>query len=82
MNIEHGVQLGGIGSEQASYRGDLVTNEDVATIELKYLPRQGSILVHNVNAVAPEAPTTWVLDALIEDNGYSRRYVVRKQLTP
>ena len=68
VNIEHGVQLAGIDSEQAAYRGDLVANRDVATISLRHNPVAGKRFVQNGK--------TYRLEFLVEDNGVSRRFVI------
>lgn len=68
INIEHAVQLAGIDSEQASYRGDLVVNRDVATISLLHNPAAGKRFVQNGK--------TCRLEFLLEDNGVTRRFVI------
>lgn len=68
INIEHGVQLAGIGGEEAQYRGDLVANRDVATIHARHNPRQHKTFVQNGKTYRLEVP--------VEDNGVTRRFVV------
>ncbi len=68
INIEHGVQLAGIGGEEAQYRGDLVANRDVATIHARHNPQQFKKFVQNGK--------TYRLDVPVEDNGVTRRFVV------
>ena len=68
INIEHDVQLGGIGGEQAAYRGDLVANRDVATILIKHNPQVGKSFVQNGKTYRLEFP--------VEDNGVTRRFVI------
>lgn len=68
INIEHGVQLAGIGGEEAQYRGDLVANRDIATIMSKHNPAAGQRFVQNGK--------TYRLEFLVEDNGYTKRFVV------
>lgn len=70
INIEHGVQLAGIGGEDAQYRGDLVANRDVATILSKHNPVAGQHFVFE------ETGKTYRLEFLVEDNGYTKRFVV------
>ena len=68
INIEHGVQLAGIGGEEAAYRGDHVANRDVATIHNQHNPRAGKRFT--------QGGKTYRLEALVEDNGVTRRFVV------
>ena len=67
-NIEHGVQLAGIDSEQAAYRGDLVANRDAVTISLRHNPVAGRCFVLGSK--------TYRLEFLVEDNGVTRRFVI------
>ena len=72
--IEHGVQLTGFDNAGAgtSYTdGDyMVVEKDVATIDAQHSPRVGDTLKH------PDGD--YVLDALLEDKGVFRRFVLRK----
>lgn len=68
VNVEHGVQFEGYDGDRASSRGDVALQRDVATIDNIYLPRIGDLLVH------PDG--SYRLDALLEDNGQSRRFVL------
>ncbi len=68
INIENGVQLAGMGGEDAQYRGDLVANRDVATILSRHNPRAGKQFV--------QGGKTYRLEFLVEDNGVTRRFVV------
>lgn len=70
INIENGVQLAGIGGEDAQYRGDLVANRDVATILSSHNPVAGKRFVFEENGKA------YRLEFLVEDNGVTRRFVV------
>lgn len=72
INIEHGVQLTGIGGEEASYRGDLVVNRDVATIHHMHNPTVGKRFIQN--------GLTYRLETLLEDNGATRRYVISRSV--
>ena len=76
VNIEHGVQLAGIGGEEAAYRGDHVANRDVATILLRYGPVTGKRFTFAPTATPQYAGRTFRLEALVEDNGVTRRYVI------
>lgn len=78
INIEHGVQLTGMDGESASYRGDLVVARDVATIEKQHDPKSGDRFRFEPDS-GPHAGTTWRLEGLVEDNGYTRRYVVMRE---
>ena len=69
MNIEHGVQFGGEGSEAASFRGDVVLEKSVATIDKALEPKPGDDLSH------PDGE--YILDVKAGDNGYSVRYILR-----
>lgn len=68
VNVEHGVQFEGYDGERAASRGDVAMQRDVATIDAAFLPRIGDPLVH------PDG--NYRLDALLEDNGTSRRFVL------
>lgn len=76
INIEQGVNLAGMGSEQATYRGDYVAQRDVATIPGVLQPKMGDTFVQN--------GVTYTLEALVKDNGPSvnRRFVIQKVRTP
>lgn len=73
INIEHGVQLAGIGGEDAQYRGDLVANRDVATILSSQNPAAGQTFVFESSGKA------YTLEFLVEDNGYTKRFVVMEK---
>lgn len=75
INIEHGVQLTGMDGESAVYRGDLVVERDVVTILKTANPKSGDRFKFNPNS-GPHADQTWQLESMIEDNGYTRRFVV------
>lgn len=77
INIEHGVQLSGMDSENASYRGDLVVARSVASVLKSMEPRGGDSFTFADNS-GPHAGQTWRLETMIEDNGYIRRYTVLK----
>lgn len=63
VNIEHGVQLAGTDD-------NMVVDKDVATIDSEMNPKVGDTLSH------PDGE--FVLDALLEDKGSFKRFVVRK----
>lgn len=75
INIEHGVQLTGMDGESAAYRGDLVVNRDVATVLKTHDPKAGDIFTFAVDGGGPHAGQSWRLETMIEDNGFTRRYV-------
>lgn len=74
VSIEHGVQLTGFdnaGAGTTYTQGDyMVVDKDVATIDGDLNPRVGDSLQH------PDG--NFVLDALLEDKGAYRRFVLRK----
>lgn len=76
INIEHGVQLAGISGEEAQYRGDLVANRDVATIMTKFQPAAGQSFTFAPSALSIYAGRTYRLEFLVEDNGYTKRFVI------
>lgn len=76
INIEHGVQLAGIGSEDAQYRGDLVANRDVATILAKYQPAARQTFTFAPTATPGYAGRTFRIEFLAEDNGVTKRFVI------
>lgn len=63
VNIEHGVQLAGLDD-------NMTTDRDVATIDVKMRPKVGDTLKH------PDGD--FVLDALLEDKGVFKRFIIRK----
>lgn len=71
INIEHGVQLTGIGGEEAQYRGDLVAERDVATILSSLNPKAGKQFT-----MAAPGGKTYQLDQLLEDNGVTKAFVI------
>lgn len=70
INVEHDVQLTGIGGDQAQYKGDLVANRDVATIHARHNPLSGQTYVMGGSA--------YRLEYLVEDNEAVRRFVIMK----
>ena len=68
VNIEHGVELAGVGGEQAANRGDLVTNRDVLTLSSSLSPKAGD----TVTFVA--TGKSYRLEHLVEDNGVTQRF--------
>lgn len=70
INIEHGIQLAGIGGEEAAYRGDLVVQKSVATILAKHNPRAGQTFV--------QGSKVWQLEHLLKDNGPAKRFIIRQ----
>lgn len=81
VNIEHDVQLVGMDAERAQSRGDLVTNSDVATIAKRHNPKGGDTVAF-VAGTSPHAGRSFRLETMIEDNGYSRRYIVIETTVP
>lgn len=82
VNIEHGVQLIGMEAERAASRGDLVTNSDVATIAKRHDPKGGDTVSFPVDNGGPHAGRSFRLEAKVEDNGYSGRYIVIETTVP
>lgn len=68
INVKHGVQFTGYGSEAATYRGDLVLEKSVATILKEYNPKVGDELDH------PDG--NYKLDTLHADNGYTMQFIL------
>ena len=68
--IERGVQLTGIGSDEAAYRGTHVAASDLATIHHDDGPATGKTFV--------QAGATYKLGALVNDNGFTKTYAVMK----
>ena len=79
-NIEHDVQLVGMDAERAQSRGDLVTNSDVITLAKQHNPKGGDTLTFT--GTGPHAGRSFRLETMIEDNGYSRRYIVIETTVP
>ena len=80
VNIEHDVQLTGMDGERAANRGDLYVNSDVATIAKRHNPKGGDAL--KFTGAGPHAGRSFRLETMIEDNGYSRRYIVIETTVP
>lgn len=74
VSIEHGVQVTGFDNASAGTtytQGDyMVVDKDVATIDADLTPKVGDSLSH------PDG--NFVLDALLEDKGVYRRFILRK----
>lgn len=68
INVKHGVQFTGYGSEAATYRGDLVLEKSVATILKQYNPKVGDLLEH------PDG--NYTLDTLHADNGFTLQFIL------
>lgn len=73
INIEHDVQMAGMGAEQAAYRGDYVANRDIATVPTDLNPRVGDRFVQD--------GVLWRLESLHSDKGANRRFVVSRVKT-
>ncbi|TXH82367.1 MAG: hypothetical protein E6Q74_05295 [Pseudoxanthomonas sp.] len=73
INIEHDVQMAGMGAEQAAYRGDYVANRDIATVPVDLNPRVGDRFVQD--------GVLWRLESLHSDKGANRRFVVSRVKT-
>jgi hypothetical protein len=74
INIENGVQMAGIGSETAQYRGDYVAQRDVATISATLAPKAGDTFTQD--------GVQYRLEALLRDNGSNRRFIIQKVTPP
>ena len=70
INIEHGVQMAGIGSETAQYRGDYVAQRDVATVGNSLDPQAGHTFTQD--------GVQYRLESLLRDNGANRRFIISK----
>lgn len=81
VNIEHDVQLTGMDGERAANRGDLYVNSDVATIAKRHNPKGGDTVAF-LAGDGPHAGRSFRLETMIEDNGYSRRYIVIETTVP
>lgn len=79
-NIEHDVQLVGMDAERAQSRGDLVTNSDVITLAKRHNPKGGDSV--KFTGTGPHTGRSFRLETMIEDNGYSRRYIVIETTVP
>jgi hypothetical protein len=71
--VRQGVQLSGYGSEQAMYRGDMVTERDLAYVPKSYAPAAGNTLQH------PDG--NYRLDVRIKDDGNTETWVLLPGLT-
>lgn len=80
VNIEHDVQLTGMDGERAANRGDLYVNSDVVTIAKRHNPKGGDAVVFVGDG--PHTGRSFRLETMIEDNGYSRRYIVIETTAP
>jgi hypothetical protein len=66
--IKQGVQMAGYGSDQAMYRGDLITEKDLAYVPKSYAPASGNTLQH------PDG--NYRLDVRIKDDGLMETWVL------
>lgn len=66
------------GVEAYDREGNVMYVEHVATINKVDAPAKGNTLVFIDSDGLPVPGESYVLDTLIEDNGYSVRYVIRK----
>lgn len=82
VNIEHDVQLTGMEGERAAGRGDIYVNSDVATIAKRHNPKGGDTVAFVPAGTGPHAGRSFRLETMIEDNGYSRRYIVIETTVP
>ena len=71
--VRHAVQLAGYGSDQAMYRGDVVTERDLAYVAKSYAPAAGNTLQH------PDG--NYRLDVRIKDDGNTETWVLLPGLT-
>ncbi len=73
VNVEHGVQMTGAiprsGVNYVGYDDDMVVEKSVATFLKSVGAAAGDTLVH------PDG--TFVLDAILSDTGYTRRFILR-----
>ena len=69
VNVEHGVEV---------MQGDMHALRSVATFSKADVPRNGDTLVFVDAAGAPLPGESYIVEAAIEDNGYTVRHVVRK----
>lgn len=76
INIEHDVQFDGIGGEAARYRGDMSASKPVATIDARLQPRTGQTFQMIDRGTGLPTGSVWRLDKLVDENGYSKRYIV------
>lgn len=72
INIEYDVQFAGIDHEAAQYRGDITVNKDIATIANSVVPVLGKTFV------ILSSGQRYKLDKYLDQNGYSKRYIVLK----
>ncbi len=79
INIEYDVQFAGIDGEQAVYRGDLTVTKDVATIA-NTVPNvaPGKVFQFIDPTTALPAGQRYRLDKFVDQNGYSKRYMLLK----
>lgn len=68
-NVEHGVELAGL-------YGEVTAARSVATIESKHNPKVKDTL--DMLDASGNVVQSYVLDVLYNDNGYSRRFVLRE----
>jgi hypothetical protein len=77
INVEYDVQFAGIDGEEAQYRGDLTVSRDVATIANDVSPVLGQSFRFVDGAGVPTGQT-FRLDKFVDQNGYSKRFIVLK----
>ena len=72
INIEYDVQFAGLDHEAAQYRGDITVAKDVATIAYSLNPTLGKTFI------MVGSGQRYKLDKFVDQNGYSKRFVVLK----
>jgi hypothetical protein len=71
VNLAHNVEM-------YDREGNLMYEQHVGTFNKADSPLKGDTLVFIDTDGNPIAGESYILDALVEDNGYSARYVLRK----
>lgn len=78
INVEYDVQFAGIDGDGAQYRGDIGLSRDVATIEVSLSPKIGDRFQFVDKTTALPTGPVFYLDKFVDQNGYTKRFVVRK----
>lgn len=83
INVEYDVQFAGIDGEEAQYRGDITVSKDVATIA-NTVPNVALGKTFRFVDKVTKLPAGQIfrLDKFVDQNGYSKRFIVLKLPPP
>lgn len=78
INIEYGVLFEGMDGNATQNRGDLTVEKDVATIANSVNPKVPQTFQFIDKTTDLPAGPVWRLDKFVDQNGYSKRFILLK----